>query len=639
MAELEDSRKPDDGTPSPGAAPSPEAAPPATIAYDTVWSRSERKYRVRAIVLLAMNFALFCGLCVFIHWLHFDRPFDFSLSSYLAPMRFWGEQTQNLNDFVLYPVSVEQNPMHGVVLGLLVASIVAVPISVSILYRFPFALPFAGAVLVFAHMPWMALTLVACCVLAAVKPFRLSFRFGAALVGMLPVILYLYLATRGTPAQIGTYASPDQKLLLTAPWVLAIIAAVVMLAVILLISRIVNYRPGAVGPVMAVMFVAPAIIFTKYVGVDEVSYRVLEAEYGPRAQRWRLDVTEDCLEIVRARLSEPTGEPLVGLLFGQPEIQAAVSRQMFRWLLRDLLTDQREVYEECKDFIADYRHSRYVPNVLYIQGWALDLRLGAPRILADGATIQRELYSDFSHVQSEETWLTLAEQHPDSPLAAAARLRLAQLRMRRGAVDEALALLDEAQRRAAAPAATQSASQPTPRPWLAEDVPERSLGFDPQPYIREAQHLAELIRANRPDPRYGDAPLVELAALDSRRPGYGDQLQQLAHRYRDALLYNNLVVAWAASQPDPQQRAQQLERCLQAFPDGDARAEALFRLAEIELQARGPDQERIRLAGVAHLREIVEHFGASYWGGEATERLRILPLPAETTRPVTMEAP
>ncbi|MBP9027351.1 MAG: hypothetical protein KBH81_14550, partial [Phycisphaerae bacterium] len=80
---------------------------------------------MRAALLLFLNLLLFSGLCIFIHWLHVARAFDFSWRSYIEPLKFWGEQAQTLNDFVIYPISVEQNLMHGVVLGLLVASIVA----------------------------------------------------------------------------------------------------------------------------------------------------------------------------------------------------------------------------------------------------------------------------------------------------------------------------------------------------------------------------------------------------------------------------------------------------------------------------------------------------------------------------------
>ncbi|MFH1747872.1 MAG: hypothetical protein ABIG44_12625 [Planctomycetota bacterium] len=632
MAGIMAPNQPDDEARPADTDPSTEDLIPAAItaprpAIVDVWSRTEPKYRIRAILLLLLNLVLFCGLCIFTHWLHFGRAFDFSRDGYLAPMKFWGEQTQNLNDFVLYPISVEQTPMHGVVLGLLVASIVAVPISVAILYRFPYALPFAAAVLVFAHMPWMALTLVGCCILAAVKPFRLSFRFGAALVGMLPVILYLYLATRGMPHQIGTYAYPSQKLLLAAPWILALIAASAMLGTILAISRIVNYRPGAVAPVMAIMFATPAILFKFGVGVDEVHYRILEAEYGPRAARFvTRDVSDRLLDMLRARMDDPAHRTeMLSVFAGRVEPLLAQHERLTHELWCEFLADRRDAYEACRDFIADHPNSRYIPSVLCIQGRVLDLRLDARKSLPLNAPPRREIYSDYPHVQSQETWLALLSGHSDSTFAVAARLRLAQLALRRGEVAPALNFLAELE---ALPtteyAATQAATQPANRGWLRGALPETSLAFEPEPYMREARRLRELILANRNDPHYGQAPLRELANLDPHRPTYREQLLRLADRYRDSLLYDNLVVHWAAGLGERDDRAAALGACIRDFPDGDALAEAMFRLAELEIQNRGPDQETRRQAGIARMRELVSRFADTHWGSLAVERLHIL---------------
>ena len=612
----------DEGLP-PTAERDDDGGPPPIV---DVWSRAEPKYRVRAVVLLLLTLMLFCGMCVFTHWLHVARPFDFSLNSYTAPMKFWGEQTQNLNDFVLYPISVEQTPMHAVVLGLLVATIVAVPISVAILYGFPYALPFVAAVFVFAHLPWMALTLVGCCILAAVKPFRLSFRFGAALVGMLPVILYLYLATRGTPQQIETYASPDQKLALAAPWILAILAACAMLATILLIARIVNYRPGAVPPVMAVMFATPAILFHVYVGFDEVSYRVLEAEYGPRSQRFAAhDVTGKIREAISVWIDDPTPEQLLSIVAGQIEPLLALHQWLAHQLQKEFLADRRMAYEACRRFIADHPGSRYVPNVLYIQAWVLDSRVDARKSSSPGASLRRELYSDFPHVQSEEAWRPLLNKYADSPLAIAARLRIAQLHLRRGEVAEALDLLAACHAPAEEAPETQASTQPVPRArWLRAPDPESSLGFEPGPYLREGERLRELILANKDDTKRGTTPLQKFASLDPHRPTYREQLLHLAEVCRDALLYDNLVVEWAATAPDRVRRVELLDACIYSFPNGDAVAKAIFRLAELEIQARGEDSEPRRQRGLALMHELRERFPDTYWGREAAERLRAL---------------
>ena len=230
--------------------------------------------------------------------------------------------------------------MHGVVLGLLVASIVAVPISVAILYRFAYALRLSPRC--FAHMPWMALTLVGSCILAAVKPFRLSFRFGAALVGMLPVIVYLYLAMQGAPQQLGTYSSPDQKLLLSAPWLLAILAACAMLGIIMAFSRIANYRRGAVAPVMAIMFATPAILFARYVGFDEVSYRVLESVYGPRAPMFATrDVSGDIFSLIEERLESADRERMLSWFLSDANKRADLLHWLVGLLQRAFLADRR----------------------------------------------------------------------------------------------------------------------------------------------------------------------------------------------------------------------------------------------------------------------------------------------------------
>ncbi|MFQ5807505.1 MAG: tol-pal system YbgF family protein [Phycisphaerae bacterium] len=597
-----------------------------------VWSRTQPKYRVRAIVLLVVNLLLFCGLCAFAHWLHAARAFDFSPSSYYAPARFWDAASPNLNDFILAPINVVDVPLHAIVLGLVVAVIVAVPIVVSILYRLRSALPFLAAVLVFAHMPWFAVTLLASCLLASVRPFRMSFRFGSALAGLLPVLLYLYLATRGTPDQLASYGSPAQKSLLVAPWLLAILAASVMLGAVLLIARVVNYRPGAIAPVLAVMFATPLVLFHAAVGVDELAYRVLEAEYGPLSKRFEpvlksretqnaiLDLISDA--IGDSSFSGQLRSDLLGLWSLQPEKLRELKRTVSRRFLAAFLSDRSEANEACKQFIADYPQSRYVPSVLYIQARVLDTRLDEAKLARDEP--YRELYTDFPHVESEQVWLKLLKQYPHSQFFVIAALRLAELKLRAGEVDEALRnlrlVLDEAPNHANGPSTT----QPRHRHLLAAASPESSLDFQPKPYRREVRRLAELIVENRHDPQYGNAALVELAALDPRRARYLEQLQRLAQRYHDSVLYDNLVVRWAGALPEMNERVAALEGCLRTFASGDALPEALYRLANLEIQALAAEDESRRARGIARLREIVARFPESCWAQRAAERLEVL---------------
>ena len=601
---------------------SAESAPPALAGIDNVWARAEGRHRYRALALLLANWVLFCGLCVFTHWLHVGSPFNFAFYTYVEPLRFLGLQTQNLYDFVLFPISVDQTPIHGVVIGLLIASIVAVPISVSILYRFRSALPFIAAVLVFAHLPWMAITLVASCVLAAVRPFRMSFRFGSALVGMLPVLLYLFLATRGPTEPLSASVSPERKLLLAGPWVLAIIAACTMMAVIIFIAYVANYRPGAVALVMAVMFATPAILFQTSVGMDELQYRVLESKYGPRSERFQpvQDATDTILGMLHEwtnpdKEREPRRRALHAVWNADPEEQFALKRRVSRRLLLDLMDDRREAYEACKEFIADHPTGRYVPCALFIQARALDTRLDERTLIGEQA--QRELYTDFPNVESEPIWTNLLTEYPRSRLAVAARRRVAQLRLRKGDVDGALAALT--------PPARAETDQPArAQPLLHARPPESSLEYEPDQDLFEAECLRELIIANRGDPKYGVAPLQALAALDPHRQGYRDQLLRLAQQYPDSRLCDNFFVRWAGAAPNREERAAKLQACIERFPTGDALPEAMFELADLEMQAPGTGNEARRAAGNAHMRALVERFPQSCWARRATERLRIL---------------
>lgn len=602
-----------------------EGSGSARGAIRDVWSRTAPKYRIRAAIALTVTLLLYVALCCFSHWLHTTRVVDFSPESFLEPFRFWGEQTRNLNDFLRYPISAERTPIHGIVLGLLLASIIAVPVLVAILYRFPAALPFAAATCLFAHMPWMAVTLTLGSLLASVRPFRMSFRYGSALVALLPILLYLYLATWSPAERPDAALSPSQRTAMYAPWVLAVLSACGMMALALLIARAVDYRPGAIAPVMLLMLAAPAVLFFRYVGQDELHYRVLEAEFGPRSARFLSpsDAKSEITRMVDAWLSDEGvathRAALEQVWAGQVDgLRRAVQSRM----ARDFLADRAAAYRSTREFIAAFPTSRYVPCVLYLEGRVLDMRLDGAELLRSA---RRELYFDFPHVQSEASWTGLLHIYPDSSLAVSAALRLAQLRVRSGNVEEALELLGRA---IAAPDADASAAaRPTVAAMLTPDAPEHSLGVDPEPLRAEAERWMELIRDNRCDPRYGAAPLAALACLDARLPRYGDELLRLVERFPDCDLTDNLLVRWARALPDAAARRGALLATLRRFPEGDAQREALYHLAEIEIQSLGREDASIRATGLERLRDLAARHAASCWGRSARHRLRVLEPP------------
>lgn len=599
--------------------PLPIEAPRRRIDNVDHWLRLHSKYRVRALVLIIFNLLLFCGLCIFTYWLHTARLFDFSPSGYLDPFQFWGEQPVTLHTFLRYPIDVSRTPIHGAVLGLLVASIVAVPIAVAILYRFYAALPFIAAIVIFAHMPWMAITLTGSCILASAKPFRMRFRFGSALVGLLPILLYLVMANRsGADTLLLSEFAPDQRPLLITPWVLAVLAAAGMLATILWIASIVQYRPGAVAPVLAIMVAAPTVLFFTKVGDDELVYRVLELEYGPQAARYTPSKSSAVIEQqLQDMLRELNPSVREFAIYWAQDGGEALRQRAVRKLLTNHLEERDRAERKCNAFLRDHPRSRYVPNVLYIKGIALDRRLTTNE--RSWQLEQDSVYADFPHPASSETWQVLWSTFPDSPLSLTAGLRLAQLSLRRGAVDTALQQLDALEARAIT---LEPVINAPPAPGLfQESTSIETLGVNPMLDVAEGARIAALVRANRDDPRFGATALQARFSLDRQRRGYRDALKRVYYEFQESLLADNLLLAWIQAEPQVDERRRLLAAFSEIGATGDALPEAIYALAELEIQTLAVDQVEVRAAGRHRMAQLAADFPDSYWGQQAARRI------------------
>lgn len=249
-----------------------------------VWSRTAPKYRVRAAFMLLFLAVLFAGLCCFTFWLRTGVFFPWEYAGYADLMQRSfnpsGPNQVTLSQFLTSPINVELVPIHSVIVGLLFASIGSIPILVAILYRLPASVLFAAMVMFLAAMPWLGLTVLAGCVLASLPRFRFSFRFASAMVGLIPIGIY-FISASWEPA--GRSQPIQNRALIYAPWVLAMLSSCVICAVALAFAKLINYRPGGVPPVLALVFAIPLVLFHTQVGRDELEYRLLEAEIGPRS--------------------------------------------------------------------------------------------------------------------------------------------------------------------------------------------------------------------------------------------------------------------------------------------------------------------------------------------------------------------
>lgn len=564
-----------------------------------VWKWTTHKYRVRTVVFLLVDALLFAGLGFFIFWLRTGAFGPFSEKSYWDA---WWQvfsphvETQiTLVDYLVRPIPVDQVPIMMIVLGLVLASMTAIPILVSMLYRFPFSLIFTAIIGFVAMFPWLAITVTFCCFLARWRPFRFQFRFATALLSLIPVVAYYALATRN--AVIAEHLPPMELAKLYMPWVFAIIAACTVMGVVLAIARLVNDRPGAIAPLMAVTFAVPIVIFEAKVGRDELYYRLLEHRFGPGSTLYfaeRVDASDTIERIARKRLetAQSTNATLAAMqdvVRQQLQLQFSAIRDDWKHEAHNNMAvhaqQQHEAVEACQRFLRRYPRSRYASNVLYIEGRARDLRVDIGLFWRKGVV---RYYEDFPSMSSRPIWERLADEYPDSPLADIAMYRSALLQARAGEMDTAADTLKRLIARLSVPA-TQSTQPESIESsiWhsLAKKPASETLSFfRPTDVLMQARKLLALIEHNR-DPQQKDLALQLLLNCDPVDRMYVANLRRLlgdmGSKYPLSDLRDNIEVQLAAAESSQSLKIKALESVVQKLSeqkDSDALAQAKYEL-------------------------------------------------------------
>ncbi|MCH8963355.1 MAG: tetratricopeptide repeat protein [Planctomycetes bacterium] len=589
---------------------------------DDVWSRTEPKYRTRAIVLLIANMALFGGMCCFMYWLRYGWPFPPTHEEYVAnfqnTLNFAGHVQITLHDLFMQPISLQLVPMQSVVIGLLIATLVSIPILVSILYRFRSSIPFCVMVSVLAVMPWLGVTLLLSCLIAAYGRLKLKFRFAAALLGLVPIGVYFFTASRGSFAPEDVLTPQIERGLVVAPLLMSALASCALMVVVLTIARVVDYRPGAIAPLLAIMFLTPWFLFMQKVGRDELHYRLFERHYGPQSVEYfaaadagavsrriarrlknRLGPSAPpAAELERAalrffqsqRVAADDNSPPAGVVRPEevPGLRAAVEAERLEYL-QTCARWQYRVDVESDKFLRDFPTSRYRPCVLYIKGRALDMRIDSEAFQHAGVL---RFHPDFPSVASRAVWDALASKYPDSPLAKVARFRLARLHARSGNINQAileLAVVADSRTRQA-----QGESQSrTFEHLLAKKPPEASLEDEHLNFEERASGMLELLRYNRND-AFGDAPLIAYLNCDARHAKHAQNLAFILQRFPDCAIADNIELQRALARSHAEDRVHELKDLRRRFPDGDTSAEVLFRLGAALAAAGKRDEARKR---------------------------------------------
>ena len=574
-----------------------------------------------------MNVLLFSGAACFTYWLRSGEFFAPAREGYLNSLAQAfggvGQPDISLAAFLVEPISIHDVPMQVPIVGLLMAALISIPILVAILYRFWASIPFVLIIGFIAVMPWLAITLLASCVVASVRPFRTRINFMSAMLALLPVLLYLILAYSGTRDVVVGRIDPVDRVKFVAPWVMAVVASAVVFAIVLTIARLVNYRPGAVTPLLMIMFAAPVIMFERNVGRDELYYRLLERMDREYFSDWN------------AGQGLATSQQDVFLRSQPPPAPSHRAAEEESWVF-ELVADlsprrqlhaqrQAEIARRCDWFEHHFPYSPYAANVLFIKARAGDYRLDVQEFRR---TRWVRFYDDFPNVDERQTWQIIAENRPGSPMGATALLRLSQLDARECDVDRAVERLrrlleDYDHRTVAAP------EEAIIQTFLVRRPPESGLGIDLDSVLLDASKLRDLLTANAADEAYRSDPLCGvqhgrdgapygLLDLDSREDGYAQRLEALLAAYPHCKLADNIELEVALSSPSIESRLEALVAVLEKYPGGDAAPQAMVALA----LAYKHRQDFARAEEM--LRRLVNQHPDSIWARQCAE-LRLLP--------------
>ncbi len=589
-----------------------------------VWSRASTKYRVRAALMLVLLGILFGCLCCFTFWLRTGSytPWEHPAFRDLFLRSFTGADGNpiTLVDFLTNPIPVQAVPIHAVIMGLQLASLCSIPILISILYRLPSSVPFCAMIVFLAAMPWLGIAIQVGCLLACMGPFRFRFRYASALIALLPIGAY-FIGASWRPQDV-QFASTRNQALLYAPWVLALLASCVISAFALAVARFINFRPGGIPPLLAVLFAIPVIMFHTSVGRHELEYRILERDIGiaPSSVFAAVDLGKAVEAIVVERWQQSSD-------VGFEDLRATEMAKAERALRVDFEAERLYAIERCDRFIEQFPDSHYVGNVLLLKGRAVDARLDESLLAAEHIAKVRTLPPVMS---SRRVWEAVASYSPQSRLAVPAIYRLAYLDAVAGDVDKALQRLDHVQQ-AFSPRELIRLGNSNDTGVISSvferRTPAESLGIATEPFLVEAARLAELVRACAPAPTEATAttmpagdvsnstPLQNLLKADPHHPRYTDNLSMIVDRFPDSAAAEFARVLRAQAESAIPSRIRQLEQLNQDLKKKPAGAMAAYFLADVL------ESERKLAEALAVFEELANRFPESCWASEARARL------------------
>lgn len=591
----------------------------------------------RMLILLGVNWLGFGLVNAFWLYLSSGHWLDLRPSAYAADF----VSPVPLAEMFEHPLNVLSHPWMIVVGGLLLGIIIFVPIIVAVLYRLPFAGAFVLLVWALGHAPVLAMALAAACVLAGRTKLRSDVPFLGALLGMVPVVLYLYFFANAGTASMAV--QPIQRWALKAPLVLAAVSAVAAFIAVLALARLTHYRPGVIWPVMALLLAGPVTTFYVKIGSGELNYQLIAN---------------------RLAAGDAVFEPVALKHWVAAAGAKGLSQQaLLTRAIDDLGERKRLLQDRCRHFLHRYPASPRAAAVMWIDAQCQCLQLDRPAFeqgwikstaaysapLNETETLAPPRRAELTQEAigaAQAAWTPLVAQFADSQQAALAQWRLGELQLMKvalpqGGPDDARALVDDAYKRLTAAGLKMQAvlaelderGKTLKTPKVFSDPPS----VPPHEYYEQSLFkVRRLLWLMDQDSLLTDAnaaralsAYLQVNRFAQEPNAHRDQLAALAGQYKDTRFGTQLAVACALALGDPNRRADELVILAMQKQDSQAAIEASFELGQLVLQQPSLGQRPDIKTPQAYFQAVT----SGPWKDLALERLRVLA--AMTTQPAT----
>ncbi len=515
-------------------------------------------FKWRTAVFLLFDLAAFVVVNAYWYYTGSGQWCDFGLGTYYRNL-----QTP-LGSTFLEPLSIFSHPWMICVTGLLLAAIIFAPIIIAVLYRLTVAIAFVLVVLIVGHAPVTAMALLAGCFLAARTTLRSDMPFVASLLGLLPVIIYMIIS--GFALADSAAVLPLQKWLISGPLLLALVTAIIATSLVLALAKITNFRPGVVMPILALLLAGPLTVFYTKIGPAELEYYLIVSRLAP---------------------GDALLEPVSMQTWIKQNNTEGIGQAPLRNRVRDMMFIKRmELTEACNQFLSSRPDSSRAVEIAWVKGQCQSMQVDESK-LADGLVVYNASYP---LLRALGTWEKLLADYPNRDQAALAQWRCAQLTIRNGDVEKGERLLADALKKLND--VVGKPVEPSPNDKFGGifsppgELPSRSYY---EAAFFEADKLEWLIRENKvlEDPEAAKV-LIAWTRLNPYHIGYAERLKKLIEQYEATSLGHNLLVAYALTLEDPDDRFSQLIHLADtraSLRDADAAIEANWELGQLMLKA------------------------------------------------------